>query len=556
MGLYLFIDIIIASSVCFILITILLIKYLGRKMELGLPPSPPAGRPLFGHLHLLQAPLHRSLHKLALTYGPLFYLDMGCVPTIVASSPQWAKEFLHTHDRDFSDRPYFEASKRLFYNSKTVVMMDHGPLWRELRRLYTVQMLTLKRIEMFEEARLEEMAMAMKLIDEGLCNREVEVRKVVSSMVGNMMTRMLFSRRMFSYNIGDTSCGAGHDQAGSFEEMIQEMAVLFGAPVIGDLIPWLAWLDLGGFKKRMNRLALQLDAFLDQVLMARLGESNANNDNIHNGCQINEPANKPDQDFLGLLISMYSTEGEEGIAGKECIKGILLDLLSAGMETTTTTVEWAMAELLRNPNCMRKLQEELNHAKPSAEEDQHAYSHERGNLIRDEDVPKLSYLQAVIKETLRLHPPLPVVVRQMSKSLAHGKEVGGYSLPSKTRLLVNVWALGRDSHTWGEKADHFCPDKFLHPSSPFELRGQHYELLPFGSGRRGCPGMNLGLSMVGLVLANLVRLFEWKLPHDHHTLDLSEAPSRTAPMATPLIATPLHKPPVASAFRCNVLREK
>lgn len=529
---------------CGCLSIIIIIKYIlsiRRKMKLVLPPSPP-GRPLLGHLHLLQRPLHRSLHKLAVAYGPLLYLNMGRVPAVVVSSPHWAQEFLHTHERDFSDRPSLEAGKRLFYNNKTLVLMQHGPLWRELRKLYTVQMLTMKRIDMFEEARQEEMAMAVKVLGDNEGGiMEVEMRKLVFGVVGNMMTRMLFSRRLFGYGKGrcrrcseskgslkkggdggTASCRCRCRESLGFEEMIEEMAVLFGAPVIGDLIPCLAWLDVGGYKKRMNRLASQLDAFLEEILAARIKNGN----------------NKAPEDFLRLLITLYDHDVHEG---KECIKAILLDLLSAGTETTTTAVEWAMAELLRNPHCMSKLQEELATIHPMTTK---AKSNEDtldiGKPIRDEDLPKLPYLQAVIKETLRLHPPIPIVVRQLSKSLTNGKVVGAYNLPQNTRLFVNVWALGRDTNTWGENAASFCPDKFLGPSSLADFRGQHFELLPFGSGRRGCPGMNLGLSMVALVLANLVHFFEWKLPHGY-TLDLSEAPSRTAPMAKPLIATPICK---------------
>ncbi|KAI5057341.1 hypothetical protein GOP47_0027356 [Adiantum capillus-veneris] len=527
---------------------------------LMLPPSP-QGFPLIGHLHLLKLPLHKSLQELAQTYGPIFYLKMGCVPTMVVSSSQWAKEFLHIHERDFANRPQGEASKRFFYDNKTLVMMDHGPQWREWRRLYTQHLLSSKKIEMFKGVRMEEVAMAMLELLES--RKGVEVRKVAFYAVGNMMTRMLLNKRLF---------GSGNASS-RFEEMVEEMAVLFGAPIISDLIPGLAWLDLGGYKHRMLRLSHLLDTFLEHILVERLGEvcninSNATIITRHNSTdkhlshssapsdidhdKIDRGDEAKSRDFLSLLIDVYG--GNDGMKEREIIKGILLDLLSAGTDTTTTTIEWAMAELLRNPHCMMKLQAEIamvveDHRVLANGDNGPNADHKAAHihplfgqaLVEDDIVIKLPYLQAVLKETLRLHPPLPIVVRKMSKCLTHGKEIGGFYIPPRTKLLVNVWALGHDPTTWGEDVQSFHPDRFLNDHNPIDLRGQCYDFLPFGSGRRGCPGMNLGLSMVGLVLANFVHFFDWKLPCDF-ILDLSEAASRTAPMSVPLRAIPLRKP--------------
>ncbi|MCO5555982.1 hypothetical protein L7F22_009526 [Adiantum nelumboides] len=521
-------------------------------------PSPPKS-PLIGHLNLLKLPLHRSLHKLAQAYGPIFYLDMGCTPTIVVSSAVWAKEFLHTNERDFADRPQGEASKRLFYDNKTLVTMEHGPQWAELRRFYKERLLSLKQIKKFKGMRREEVAMAIvELI--GNKSDPVEVRKVGFHVVGNMMTRMLLNRRLF----GDGNASS------QFGDMVKEMAVLFGAPIISDLFPCLAWLDLGGYKRRMCHLSHLLDTFLEDVLAEHFEKTciiNSNKTSLtnHNLVSTHFPHSfshsdtdndskdaadegKP-EDFFDQLLEVCKEHGV--MKGRDFVKGIILDLLSAGTETTTTTIEWAMAELLRNPLSMNKLQAEL------ARVESHCISSDRGKdcqaeadqatsyihsvfgkaFIEDDIIIKLPYLQAVVKETLRLHPPLPIVVRKMSKHLTRGKEVGAFKLPPRTKLLVNVWALGHDQATWGEDAEAFNPERFFNHNKLSVHQGQCYDFLPFGYGQRGCPGTNLGLSMVGLLLANFVYFFDWKLPIGFK-LDLAEAASRTAPMSMPLQAIP------------------
>lgn len=433
------------------------------------------------------------------------------MPTVVVSSPQWAKRFLQIHDCDFSDRPRSEASKRLFYGSKTLVTMEHGATWRERRKMYTIQILTVKKIELFERARNREVAAALQqLITEQQARAGelvVDINKFVFNIVGNIMTGMLFSKRSFGLWVS-------HNELSEFKDMVLEMAVLFGSPIIGDVIPCLQWLDVAGYKKRMDTLAKRLDTFLEKVVRERLLHKDEHVDNC--------------TDFLDLLLHIH--QGDEGNIDTVSIKSILLDLLSAGTETSTTTVEWAMAELLQNPSCMKKLQQEVDTSVQNR-------SRTGYQMVEDTNLSELRYLKAVVKETLRLHPPLPLVVRQMSKTLVKGKAVGEYKLPPKTRLIVNVWAMGRDENLWPQ-AHQFNPSRFLDPSPSLDLRGQNFEFLPFGTGRRGCPGMNLGLAMVELVLANLVHKFEWRLPPclTPHSLDMSELVcSRTAPKAKPLL---------------------
>lgn len=364
---------------------------------------------------------------------------------------------------------------------------------------------------MFENTRHDEMAMSMKLI-KGQALLEgavVDIRKLVFNTVGNMMTRMLFSKRSFD------ASEAIDGRESKFKELVEQFSVLMGTPVLSDLIPWLSFLDLQGCKKKMDVVAKETDDFLEDVLAERI----ASKERTEEG---------EESDYLDLLLRLYQ---EDGKYDKDSIKCILLDILVASTDTTTTTVEWAMGELLRNPDCMKKLQEELDTLVG-----ENALMSFTNKSTKDADLAKLKYLQAIIRESLRLHPPLAILFRKMCHDIDEPINVGGYQLPKGTRVILNNWAMGRDTQVWGDNADTFCPDRFLNSHAP-DPRGQNFEFIPFGTGRRVCPGMNLAFSMTPLILANLVQVFDWKIPSGT-ILDLSDAAAFTTPMAKPLVALP------------------
>ncbi|MCO5550095.1 hypothetical protein L7F22_003574 [Adiantum nelumboides] len=506
--------------VCVCGFTMLLILLWRRSGKLQcLPPRPP-GLPIIGHLHLLRLPLHVSLQKLSQKYGPIFFIMMGSSPNVVVSSPFWAKEFLHNHDYNFADRPQSEATKRIFYNNRTLVVMEYGGRWRQLRKLYTVHLLSSKRVEMFENLRVEEMVLAMKFLESQASGTVVNLRKFVFNTVGNMVSRMLISKRLF-----DASEAIDGGRESRFTQLVGQSTPLFVTPFLGDVFPWLSWLDVQGARRRMDKAAKGYDAFFERELAERSVAKRGVSDD------------EADADYLDMLFRIYNGDG--GV-DRDSIKCILLELLTTSMETTATTVEWTLAELLSNPGCMKKLREELDTLDVEGERAILNGSVQKC-AARDSQLTKLDYLQACIKETLRLHPPSAVNFRQMCKSLDKGTQVGGFHLPKKTRVIVNLWAMARDNTIWGANAGIYCPDRFLSDGVVPDLRGHHFELLPFGTGRRGCPGMNMALTLVPFVVANLVMIFKWEIP-SWVTLDLSkEAPGLSTPLAEPLLAVPTRR---------------
>jgi cytochrome P450 len=178
------------------------------------------------------------------------------------------------------------------------------------------------------------------------------------------------------------------------------------------------------------------------------------------------------------------------------VKAILLDMIAAAIGTSPNLIEWILSELLRHPRVMKILQEEIQN--------------EVGNkrMVKEEDLKKFNYLDTVIDETLRLYPSPLSVPRECRESIT----IDGYFIKEKTRVIVNAWAIGRDPNIWSENAEEFYPERFIDKKMNYE--GQEFDSIPFGSGRRRCPGIKLSLITVKLVIAQLVHCFNWELPYN------------------------------------------
>ena len=198
----------------------------------------------------------------------------------------------------------------------------------------------------------------------------------------------------------------------------------------------------------------------------------------------------------------------------------------AGTDTSALTTEWALAELINHPHVMERARQEINAVVGNS------------RILEESDLVNLPYLQAIVKETLRIHPTGPMIVRESSESCT----LWGYEIPAKTQLFVNVWAIGRDPNYWDNPLE-FRPERFLSEEgsgkSQLDVRGQHFHLIPFGSGRRGCPGTSLALQVVQTNLAAMIQCFEWKVSGGNETVDMEEKPGLTLSRAHPLICVPV-----------------
>ncbi|KAH9718391.1 hypothetical protein KPL71_022208 [Citrus sinensis] len=469
------------------------------KTNKKLPPGP-KGFPIFGCLHLLGQFPHRALHKLAERYGPIMHLRLGLMPTIVVSSPQAAELFLKTHDLIFASRPPLQAAKHISYEQKGLALSPYGSYWRTIRKICTLELLSSFKINSFQAMRKEELDLLIASIKEAACARcVVDLSTKVSAMSADMTCRMVFGKKYSDDEF---------DERG-FKTVIQEGMELSAKPNLGDYIPPIAGLDLQGLTKRMKSVAKVFDGFLEKIIDEHVQSKDENRT----------------KDFVDVMLSFEGSEETEHKIEREHIKAIILDMLSAAMDTSATAVEWALSELIKHPKVMKKLQKELEKIVGLS------------RMVEESDLENLEYLDMVVKETLRLHPVGPLLIPHES---TEDCTVNRFHIPKKSRVIINVWAIGRDPEAWNDP-EIFFPERFV--GSSIDLRGHDFQLLPFGSGRRGCPGMQLGLTIVKHVIVQLVHCFDWELPGGMllTELDMTEEFGLVTPRAKHLLAIPSYR---------------
>lgn len=451
-----------------------------RVRNRNLPPGP-FQFPVIGNLHMLGKLPHQALAVLSLKFGPLMSLRLGSTLTLVVSSPDMAKEVLKTHDKIIASRPPpLMAPKCLSYNSSNIAFAPYGPSWKQMRKVCVLQLLSSKRLDYFRFIREEEVSAMIRSIIR-LDIHPVNMSKIASNLTNAIICRMTFGRKL-----SDDEDSIGSSRIIS---MLRETFLVAGSFNIGDYVPCLAWLDLQGLNRRMKKAHIMQDAFLEKIIDEHVGQ------NGHN----------VSRDLVDVLLEVSGDKDLEFPITRDNIKGVLFDMISGGTDTTSTTIEWGMSELLRNPLVMKKLQEEL----------ERVVGMER--MVNEADIPFLVYLQAVAKETLRLHPPGPLTLPHAPVEACN---VLGYEIPRNTAVLVNLWAIGRNPKSW-EDAERFVPERFMKDGSGLDEKLKNCEWIPFGAGRRGCPGEQLAMLVLELALAQLVHCFDWRLP-DGQELDMSE----------------------------------
>jgi cytochrome P450 len=443
---------------------------------------------------------HRSLDQLSKTYGPLMYMRLGSMPCVVGSSAEMAREFLKTHDLTFSSRPRVAAGKYTVYNYSDITWSPYGEHWRLARKICLMELFSAKRLESFEYIRVEEVArMLSSVFETSRQGLPVEIREETSTVSNNIISRMVFGRRYLDKDAGNKI------KPEEFKEMLEELFVLNGVFNIGDFIPWLGWLDLQGYVGRMKRLSKRLDVFLEEVVEEHDKRRKA-------------VENYVAKDMLDVLLQQ--ADDPQLKLSRVRVKAFTQDIIAGGTESSATLVEWGLSELLKKPETFERATEELDRVVG------------RERWVEEKDIGGLEYMQWIVKETMRLHPVAPMLVPRLSTQPCR---IAGYDIPANTRLFVNVWTIGRDGKLW-ENPDKFQPERFK--GSTLDVKGRDYELLPFGSGRRMCPGYSLGLKVVQIALANLIHGFQWKLPDGKspEELDMGETFGLSTPKTYPLVA--------------------
>nr|QBG49707.1 cytochrome P450 [Pueraria candollei var. mirifica] len=493
--------ILITASVCLLLFLYLSKSILKRdaNKSKNLPPSPPA-LPLIGHLHLIKEPLHRSFHMLTEKYGPIIFLRLGTRKVLVVSSPSAVEECFTKNDITFANRPETLAAKHLNYNSKTIGFASYGDYWRNLRRLTTVELLSTFRLAMFRSIREEEVRLLVKQLFEECKGQQmiskVDLRPRLMELSFNMMLRMISGKRYYGKH-------AIAQEGKEFQILMKEFVELLGSGNLNDFFPILQWVDFQGVEKKMVKLMTKMDIFLQKLL-----DENCRNRHVSGG------KDRRNMTLIDVMLDLQQTEPE--FYTHETVKGVILAMLVAGSETSATTMEWALSLLLNHPEKMNKVRDEI---------DTYVGQDQKLNEL---DTTKLKYLQNVITETLRLYPVAPLLIPHKSSKDCN---VGGFDIPRGTMLFVNLWTLHRDAKWWVDPT-RFEPERFEEREEGGEV---FYNMIPFGIGRRACPGAGLAKRVMGHALGTLIQCFEWERI-GHKEIDMTEGIGITMPKLETLVA--------------------
>ncbi|KAI9122354.1 hypothetical protein K1719_007043 [Acacia pycnantha] len=501
----LYIQLFLIWAVSAILVRALLTRY---QRKARLPPGPPS-LPLIGHFHLLQPLPHRALHDLSTRYGPITQLYLGSVRCVVISTPDIAKEFLKTHESSFSERLATDAVRYLSYESKGFLFAAYGPYWKFMKKLCMSKLLGGRTLDiLLPVRRAETMRFLGVLLRKGMAGEAVDVGHELLTLLNGVVSRMIMSR----------SSSGNDEEAREIRKLVTDTAELAGEFNPSDFI----WLFKNiNFQvrrnKRLKEIRDRFDALMEEVIKEHEDERRRRRNLGEDG---------QTRDLLDILLDIHEDEASEMKISMENIKAFVLDLYMAGTDTSALTTEWALAELINNPHVMEKARQEIDSVVGMS------------RVVEESDTVNLPYLQAIFKETLRIHPTVPLLGRLSSESC----NVVGYEIPAKTLLFVNLWSMGRDPKLWEEPLE-FRPERFMgieaNGKGNLDVRGQHFELIPFGSGRRGCPGASLAQLVVKTNLAAMIQCFEWKVNSGNGTVNMEEKAGMTLPRAHPLMCVPV-----------------
>ncbi|KAJ3704262.1 hypothetical protein LUZ61_007967 [Rhynchospora tenuis] len=485
-------------SLAILVLTKIILTCANKNKRKNLPPSPPA-LPFIGHLHLLKKPLHQGLARISEQYGPITYLRFGTRPVLVVSSRSLAEQCFTTHDMAFADRAHLPSVKHVTFDYHHIGAANYGPHWRNVRQIAAVEVLSAQRLHGSSDVRVGEVRDMARRLFQSWNNgsiqskgsyyfEKVDLKTKLFELSLNVMMTMIAGKRFYGENIEDL------EQTKRFREAVEEFFSLSGASNAEDFLPILRMLGMGGASKKLDHLA-ELNKEMTQKL-------------------IDEHRKAGGEKKKTMIANLLELQKENPAKyNDETVQVIAVSLLQAGTDTSSNSVEWAMTLLLNNPQVLKKA---------AAEIDAHVGSE---RLIQESDMANLPYLHCILNEVLRLYPGGPLLVPHQSREKV---TLGGYEIPQGTMLLVNAYHIHRDPSLWAEPTK-FKPERF---EGNVELAKR---MIPFGMGRRRCPGEGLAIREVGLILGTFIQCFDWERIGEEF-IDLTEGSGLTLPKAVPLEA--------------------
>ncbi|CAN1329229.1 Cytochrome P450 71D8 [Linum perenne] len=465
------------SFLAFILTSTIIFNIHQNRKKSRLPPGP-WKLPVIGNLHQLAGDQpHRRLRDLAAKHGPdVMHIQLGEIPHIVISSPESAKLVLKTHDLAFASRPTMLAVDVIGSGPNGIAFAPYGEHWRQVRKICVQELLTPKRVLSFRHIREEEVSNLVESLNSG-ANQVVDVSAVVVKMLSSVTSRAAFGK------VSEISNDA-------FLMIMENMSDVLSGFRVSDLYPSMKLLpSLTGYRAKLEKMRKASDSILEQII-----------------------------DEHRSRRSRVSKDGD----GET--EDLVDEMFLAGSDSSAASIEWIISDIINDQRVQRTVQEELRQVFKNT------------GTVEEARLGELKYLDIVISESLRLHPPGPLLVPRFNEEkveLSNGCEI-----PAKTKVLVNAWAICRDSRHWKEP-EKFYPERFADCSTDF--KGNYFEFIPFGAGRRICPGISFATVTLKLALANLFFHFNWRLPASLEStgLDMTEVFGLTLTRKHPLCLIPV-----------------
>ncbi|XP_010421347.1 PREDICTED: cytochrome P450 71A14-like [Camelina sativa] len=407
-------EMIIISPCLTTILALLLFKQLLERTatKINLPPSP-WRLPVIGNLHQLSLHPHRSLRSLSFRYGPLMLLHFGRVPVLVVSSSDVAHDIMKTHDFKVANRPKLKVVEKFMNGGRDVAFSPYGEYWRHIKSVCVIHLLSKKMVQSFEKVREEEISLMMESVEKASSSTSpLNLSELLMTLTSDVTSRVSLGRKH-----------SNEESMSEFKNQVRAIMELVGGFPVGEYIPCLAWIDkLNGLDDKLKESSETFGGLMDKVVQEHV------------------EADKPTHDLVDIMLSLERQKKNGIEVRRSDIKFIILDMFLGGTTTTYALLEWIMTELIRHPVRMKKLQEEIRTKATSGT-----------NLYRSqEDVEGMKYLKAVIKEGLRLHPPFPLLVPRL---LTEDVNLRGCDIAAGTQVIVNAWAIQRDTVSWGTDAE-------------------------------------------------------------------------------------------------------
>ncbi|KAJ0444411.1 putative geraniol 8-hydroxylase [Helianthus annuus] len=466
-----------------------------------LPPGP-YPLPIIGNILELGDKPHHSLAALSKTYGPLMSLKLGSITMIVVSSCEMAQEFFSKHDISFSSRSVPCAVRVTDSHNTSMVWLPVGDQWRQLRRICKEHLFSVRQLDASRFLRKQKVQELLDFVHGcRMSGKPINIGETAAMTALNVLSNYIFSTDLAQYDSPSSQ---------EFKNMVWAVMEISGAPNLADYFPVLRPLDPHGLLRRSKFYNKKLLAIFEQHISERLHVRSTSSSYASS------------EDLTDLLLNI-SKDQNSSISLND-IRQLLFDLFLAGTDTTSNTLEWAMAELIHNPEKMLKARAEIKKVIGNDE-----------RTFEESDISRVPYLRAIIKETLRLHHPVTFLVPHKAIT---DVEIKGYMVPKDAQIMCNMWAMGQDPNVWSDP-QRFEPERFL--DVEIDFKGRDFEFIPFGAGRRMCPGLPLADIMLHLMLGTLIHKFDWKIEGGMRTqdMDMTDKFGFTLKKNLPLMAIPV-----------------